>query len=148
MLVALCEAVRELRGVEMLPPILNAMGIRERAFFHSSTLTSKLGTLAGLQIGEKIVGDAALLRGAIRETLSKGGRAILHVDHTGDAFGDHFVLALRDEHDASGNRRLAYSDSATGREGQLDGVHLVGVTTWGTQIKNYRVISTRSVFAA
>lgn len=148
LLVCLCEAARELRGVELLPPFLNAMGIKEKAFLHSMALTEKLGTIAGLRIGEKIVGDAAMLRGVVRDTFAKGGLSILHVDHTKDIFGDHFILALKDENDASGNRRILYSDSATGRESQLDGVNLVGSTTWGTQIKNYRAISVRSVFKA
>lgn len=147
MLTVLCEASRELRDVETLPPLLNRAGINRRAFVHSSALTQQLGEIAGLKVGEKIVGDASLLRGHIGEALRNGGRVILHVDHTGDMTGDHFVLALREERDASGFRRLVYADPATGREGQMDGVNLEGVTTWGARVKTYRVRSVRSVFA-
>lgn len=149
MLVCLCEAARELRGVETLPPLLNRMGVNRRAFLHSSALTSQLGALAGLVVGDKITAnEPSLLRGAIGDAFRGGGLSILHVDHTGDMTGDHFVLALREEHDASGFRRLVYADPATGREGQLDAVNLEGVTTWGTTVKRYRVRSVRSVHAA
>lgn len=149
MLVCLCEAARELRGVEVLPPFLNRVGINHSAFLHSSALTAKLGFLVGLKVGDKITAnEPSLLRGAIGDALRDGGRSILHVDHTGDYTGDHFVLALREEHDASGFRRLVYADPATGREGQLDALNLEGVTTWGTVVKRYRVRSVRSVHAA
>ena len=149
MLVCLCEAARELTGVEMLPPMLNRRGIAESAFLHSSALTGKLAALAGLQAGDKInAAEPSLLRGAIGEAFRTGGLAILHVDHSGDAFGDHFVLALREEYDASGFKRITYADPATGREAQLDAVSLEGVTTWGTRVKTYRVRGVRAVHKA
>lgn len=148
LLVCLCEAARALRGVEMPPPLLNSAGIDRKAFLHSMAMTKELGALAGLVIGDKVKGDASQLRGAIGETLRAGGLVIAHVDHTGDAFGDHFVLILDEHYDASGFKRLLYADPATGREAQLDGVNLEGSTTWGTQVKTYRVRSVRSVHPA
>ena len=149
MLVCLCEAVRELTGVDMPPPMLNRRGIAEGAFLHSSALTGKLGALAGLKIGDKVTAtDPSLLRGVIGDAFRGNGLAILHVDHSGDVFGDHFVLALRDEYDASGFKRLIYADPATGREAPMDAVSLEGVTTWGTRVKRYRVRSARIVFRA
>lgn len=145
LLVCLCEAARMLRGVEMPPPLLNSAGIDRKAFLHSMALTKELGALAGLAIGDTVKGDPSQLRGAIGDALRAGGLAIAHVDHTGDAFGDHFVLIYDEAHDASGFRRLLYADPATGRDAQLDAVNLEGVTTWGTRVKTYRVRSVRSV---
>lgn len=144
----LCEAARMLRGVEMPPPLLNSAGVDRKAFLHSMALTKDLGALAGLVVGDKQTGDAPTMRGMIGETLRGGGLVIAHVDHTGDAFGDHFVLVHLDGHDASGNRRLTYADPATGRDAELDAVNLEGSTTWGTRVKTYRVRSVRSVHAA
>lgn len=149
MLVCLCEAVRELTGVDMPPPMLNRRGTAEGAFLHSSALTAKLAALAGLKAGDKVnAAEPSLLRGAIGEAFRTGGLAILHVDHSGDAFGDHFVLALREEYDASGNKRIVYADPATGREAQLDAMRLEGSTTWGTRVKTYRVRGVRAIHKA
>lgn len=148
LLVCLCEAARALRDVEMPPPLLNSAGIDRKAFIHSMAITQKLGELAGLRVSEKITGDPSLLRGAIGEAFRGGGLVIAHVDHTGDAFGDHFVLLLGERYDASGNKRIAYADPATGREAELDAVNLSGVTVWGTRAKTYRVLSVRTVHAA
>lgn len=148
LLVCLCEAARVLRGVEMPPPLLNSAGIDRKAFLHSMALTAQLGALAGLVVSEKITGDASQLRGAIGEAFRGGGLTIAHVDHTGDVFGDHFVLLLSEGHDASGNKRITYADPATGREAELDAVNLCGITVWGTRPKQYRVISVRTVTAA
>ena len=137
-----------LRGVEMPPPLLNSAGIDRKAYLHSMAITKELGALAGLDVGEKQTGDAPTMRGMVGETLRAGGLVIAHVDHTGDAFGDHFVLIHGDEHDASGYRRMLYADPATGRDAQIDGLNLEGVTTWGTRVKTYRVRSVRSVRAA
>ena len=145
LLVCLCEAARILRDVEMPPPLLNAAGIDNKAFVHSMAIAAQLGALAGLEVGDKIKGDASQLRGAIGEALRAGELVIAHVDHTGDAFGDHFVLVHSERHDASGNRRLGYADPATGRDAELDALNLEGVTTWGTRVKAYRVRSVRSV---
>lgn len=148
LLVCLCEAARILRGVEMPPPLLNSAGIDRKAFLHSMAMTKELGALAGLAVGDKVKGDASQLRGEIGQALRNGGLSIAHVDHTGDAFGDHFVLVIDEQHDASGFRRMTYCDPATGREAQLDAVNLEGVTTWGTRVKTYRVRSVRSVHVA
>jgi hypothetical protein len=148
LLVCLCEAARMLRGVEMPPPLLNAAGIDRKAFLHSMALTKELGALAKLVVGEKQTGDVPTMRGMIGETLRSGGLVIAHVDHTGDAFGDHFVLIHADSYDASGNRRLLYADAATGRDAELDAVNLEGSTVWGTRVKTYRVRGVRSVHAA
>lgn len=137
-----------LRDVEMPPPLLNAAGIDRKAFLHSMAITRELGALAGLVIGEKQTGDVPTMRGAIGETLRGGGLVIAHVDHTGDAFGDHFVLVHFDGYDGSGNRRLTYADPATGRDAELDAATLSGSTIWGTKVKTYRVRSVRSVHAA
>jgi hypothetical protein len=147
MLVSLCEAARMLRGVEMPPPMLNSAGIDRKAFLHSMAITKELGALAGLDVGEKQTGDIATMRGMVGETLRAGGLVIAHVDHTGDAFGDHFVLIHADTYDGSGFRRLRYADPATGRDAQIDGMTLEGVTTWGTRVKTYRIRSVRSVRA-
>lgn len=148
LLTCLCEAARMLRGVEMPPPLLNAAGIDRKAFLHSMALTKELGALAGLVVGDKQTGDVPTMRGAIAESLRSGGLSIAHVDHTGDAFGDHFVLIVDDGHDASGFRRMRYADPATGRDAEIDGLNLEGATTWGARIKTYRVRSVRSVHAA
>lgn len=149
MLVCLCEAARMLRDVEMPPPLLNSAGIDRTAFLHSMAITSQLGALAGLVVGEPVKShDPTALRGAIGETLRSGGLVIAHVDHTGDAFGDHFVLVHTDGHDASGNKRLTYADPATGRDAELDAMSLTGSTTWGTKVKTYRVHGVRSVHVA
>ena len=137
-----------LRGVEMPPPLLNSAGIDHKAYLHSMALTKELGALAKLVVGDKQTGDVPTMRGTIGETLRSGGLVIAHVDHTGDAFGDHFVLVHTDGHDGSGNRRLSYADPATGRDAELDGVNLEGSTVWGTRVKTYRVRSVRSVHAA
>lgn len=136
-----------LRGVEMPPPLLNSAGIDRKAYLHSMAITKELGALAGLDVGEKQTGDVPTMRGMVGETLRAGGLVIAHVDHTGDAFGDHFVLIHGDEHDASGFRRMLYADPATGRDAQIDAVNLEGVTTWGTRVKTYRVRNVRSVRA-
>lgn len=148
MLVCLCEAARMLRGVEMPPPLLNSAGIDRKAFLHSSAITKELGALAGLVIGDVVKGEVSTMRGIVGETLRSGGLVVAHVDHTGDAFGDHFVLVHTDGHDASGNKRLTYSDPATGRDSELDAVNLQGSTVWGTRVKTYRVRSVRSVHVA
>jgi hypothetical protein len=148
LLVCLSEAARMLRGVEMPPPLLNSAGIDRKAYMHSMALTKELGALAGLVVGDKQTGDVPTMRGMIGETLRGGGLVIAHVDHTGDALGDHFVVVHVDGHDASGNRRLTYADPATGRDAELDGVNLTGSTTWGTRVKTYRVRGVRSVHAA
>lgn len=148
LLVCLCEAARALRGVEMPPPLLNSAGIDRKAFLHSMALTKELGALAGLVVGDKLTGDASQLRGVIGEALRTGGLVIAHVDHTGDAFGDHFVLVLDERYDGNGFKRLAYADPATGRDAELDAVNLTGSTVWGTRPKIYRVISVRTVRAA
>jgi hypothetical protein len=148
MLVSLCEAARMLRGVEMPPPLLNAAGIERGGFLHSMAITKELGAMAGLVVGDPIKGEATSLRGVVGETLRGGGLVIAHVDHTGDAFGDHFVVVHAESHDASGNKRLIYADPATGRDAELDAVNLTGSTVWGTRVKTYRVRSVRSVHAA
>lgn len=148
MLVCLCEAVRELRGVEMPPPMANRIGITNGAFIHSSAKTAKLAGLMGLKVSEKITGDTAMIRASVKDAFRNGGRAILHVDHTGDLFGDHFVLGLREEVDASGFQVLAYADPATGREAPMDANKLKAATTWGSRVKLYSVISMRAVYAA
>jgi hypothetical protein len=149
MLVCLCEAARMLRGVEMPPPLLNSAGVDRKAFLHSSALTKELGALAGLVVGDKLTAaEPSLLRGVIGEALRNGGLAIAHVDHTGDAFGDHFVLLHAERHDASGFKRIVYADPATGRDAELDAVSLTGSTVWGSRPKTYRVTSVRSVHAA
>lgn len=147
LLVCLCEAARVLRGVEMPPPLLNSAGIDRKTFLHSMALTKELGALAGLVVGDKLTGDASQLRGVIGDALREGGLAIAHVDHTGDAFGDHFVLILGERYDASGFKRLVYADPATGREAELDAVNLNGSTVWGARPKTYRVTSVRTVRA-
>lgn len=137
-----------LRGVEMPPPLLNSAGIDRKTFLHSMAITKDIGALAKLVVGDRQTGDVATMRGMIGETLRGGGLVIAHVDHTGDVFGDHFVLVHTDGHDGSGNRRLTYADPATGRDAELDGLRLEGSTVWGTQIKTYRVRNVRSVHAA
>lgn len=148
LLVCLCEAARLLRGVELLPSFLNQAGIERKAFIHSLAITKDLGAIAGLSVGGKVTGDATVLRGAIGETLRAGALVIAHVDHSGDIFGDHFVLIHTEGTDASGNKRLTYADPATGRDAELDARHLEGSTTWGVQVKRYRVRSVRSVSTA
>lgn len=137
-----------LRGVEVFPPLLNSAGVDRKAYLHSMAITKDLGALAGLVVGDPIKGEAASLRGVIGETLRGGGLVIAHVDHTGDAFGDHFVLVHGEGHDASGNKRFSYADPATGRDAELDAVNLTGSTVWGTRVKTYRVRGVRSVHAA
>jgi hypothetical protein len=141
------EAMGLLRDLPTTPPMLNKAIRDKRGFLHSMLIQPVAAEVAGLKVTEKVVGDATALRGVIGDALRAGKALVAHVDHTGDAFGDHFVLIHSEHVDASGNKRLIYADPATGRDAELDAVDLKGATVWGTRPKVYRVRSVRAVSA-
>jgi hypothetical protein len=141
LLVALCEAARELGVSDIMPPQLNSLGRQKGAFIGSAAISEELGRVAGLDVGKKVVGDESILRGQILAALRDGGRCLLHVDKDANGSGDHWVLAVNFvEPD-----RIQYADPATGNDAELNARSLNGATIWGTTPKVYRVTGVRTV---
>lgn len=139
-LVCICQAAKFLRGVELLPPHLNAMGRSAKAFKGELVIWDLMGRTAGLDVRPIIVGDG--LAATITSTLRAKGACLLHVDHKGDERGDHWVLA----HSLTDAGDIVCSCSAIGDDVVISKDTLRGSTTWGNEPKVYAVRGARPVF--
>lgn len=139
-LVSVCQAAKFLRGVELLPPHLNAMGQSSKAFKGVLVIWDLLGRVAGLEIRSIVTGEG--VSACITSTLKAKGVCLLHVDHKDDERGDHWVLA----HSVTDTGDIVCSCSAIGDDVVIDKTTLRGATTWGNQPKVYSVRGVRPVF--
>lgn len=140
-LVSICQAAKLLRGVELLPPHLNAMGKSANAFRGVLVVWDLLGRTAGLDIHPLVSGEN--LSSCIRTTLKMKGACLLHVDHKGDEKGDHWILA----HSLSDAGDIICSCSAVGDDVIISKDTLRGATTWVNEPKVYIVRGARPIFA-
>lgn len=139
-LVSICQAAKLLRGVELLPPHLNAMGREAKGFKEVLVIWDIVGRAAGLEIRPMITGDG--LYKAIATVLKSKGACLLHVDHKNDERGDHWVLA----HSMDDNGNLICSCSAIGGDVVIDQKTMTGPVMWGKEAKTYSVRGARPVF--
>ena len=140
-LTCLCQAAAFLRGMELLPPHLNAMGQGKQAFKGELIIWSAIQGPAGLDI--KSIVSGADVGPAIRSALVAKGCCLLHVDHKNDERGDHWILA----HSLSDVGDFICSDPATGDDVVISKDTLRGATTWVNEPKVYTVRAARPVFA-
>lgn len=139
-LVSVCQAAKFLRGVELLPPHLNAMGRAAKAFRGELVIWDVLGRVAGLDVRPIVTADGLL--SSISTTLRDKGACLLHVDHKNDERGDHWVLA----HGLTDVGDFICSCSAVGDDVIISRETLRGSTTWGNEPKTYAVRGARPVF--
>lgn len=139
-LVSLCEAVRMLRAVEMLPPHLNAAARQAKAFLGELVIWDAIRRVVGLDIQGPRTGEDMLP--VIKSTLRDKGCCLLHVDHRNDERGDHWILA----HTLTDVGDFVCSDSATGDDVIIGKDTLRGATTWGSEPKVYTVRVVRPIF--
>lgn len=139
-LVSVCQAAKFLRGIELLPPHLNAMGRSAKAFRGELVIWDLLGRSAGLDVRPIVVGDG--LSAVITSALRAKGVCLLHVDHKGDERGDHWVLA----HSLTDGDDFICSCSAVGDDVIISREFLKGATTWANEPKTYTVRGARPVF--
>ena len=140
-LTCLCHAAKFLRGVELLPPHLNAMGQQAKAFKGELIIWGLIQRHAGLDIKSPMTGDE--LAATIHTALRAKGCCLLHVDHKNDERGDHWILA----HSLSDIGDFICSDPATGDDVIISKDTLRGATTWVNEPKVYTVRVARPVFA-
>jgi hypothetical protein len=133
------QALRDL-GVD---PDATPLTVNDRGVFVGAGLV-QVATAKRLGLDVDVVattGTMPRLMQHVSYGLEAGGRVILHVDHdsakvSGDAAGDHFVLARRLTKEG-----YIFADPATGREHLLDGSTL----TANVGLKSYLLRSARIV---
>jgi hypothetical protein len=147
LLTALTMAVNALKGLSMTPPQVNDVGVAAGAFGSNSSEMNPavLAQALGLHIVERIRNEPTHVPDMIRvvdEALAAGGLAVVHVDYTEDARGDHFVLV-------NGKTGSGYTavDPVSGKTISLnDGLR--GPSKWGSTTKNYVPVGAFSLAVA
>ena len=133
-------ASNALKGTNYTPDVVNEILKSASAFSGSNLVTEKAAAALGLKRGERVY-NAAGLRAAVDAALAAGGLAVLQVDHSGDAVGDHFILV-------NGKNAAGYTaaDPAPAKIIQL-GPDLGGAVAWGSSTKVYKGLNVFSLTA-
>ncbi len=144
----LLEALERLTGAVIDPEVLHARVVAHEGFAGSSLILPRAAAVLGLNALEKDrvrYGDAAACLERIDQTFAARRLALLHVDHdrtleTGDAGGDHFILAIG-PNPAPGRAGWACVDPAVGELTVIQRANppLEGPAGWGRQ-RSFKVV--------